>query len=341
VRPQLLRLGGGGPCDETLDRAAQTLASGGLVAFPTDTVYGLGADILRPAAIDRLYNIKGRERAKPLARLAADAGAAEAQASSWPRLARKLARAYWPGALTIVVGDVGVRVPDHAAARGLASRAGGAVAATSANRSGMPEPRTAGEVVAALGAGVELVIDGGRTAGVPSTVVRVEAGPGGRERIEVLRRGAIPEDELRLTAASTVLLVCPGAGLGAVAGALFAAVARERGRTDVTVLVAVLGAASSPTSMQALAAELGIDARGEETPALSPALLARADWVYALERSLVEKIAQIAPPGAARAELLDPAGRDMAAPGPGATEKAAAATLREAVRARAELVLER
>ncbi len=195
--PEMLELAGDESDDAKIDRAARVLGEGGLVAFPTDTVYGLGADGSRPDAVERLYTVKGRDRAKPFARLVPDARAAGEVAPRWGRLARKLARACWPGALTIVVGGVGLRVPAHRAARALASKlsglTGGGLLATSANRSGEPDPRTAREVIEALGSDVDLVLDGGETAGVPSTVVRAD-GP----RMEILRGGAIAEEELRL-----------------------------------------------------------------------------------------------------------------------------------------------
>jgi L-threonylcarbamoyladenylate synthase len=197
--PEVVRLAGRGADvrddDSALERAARLLAGGGVVAFPTDTVYGLGADASRPDAIERLYEAKGRDRSKPLAVLVPDAAAAERQAGEWPPLAERLAEAYWPGALTIVAAGTGFRVPAHEAARAIAAKllelTGGGLVATSANRSGDPDPRTARDVVEALGAGVDLVLDGGETAGVPSTVVRVEGG-----RLEVLREGAVSAAEL-------------------------------------------------------------------------------------------------------------------------------------------------
>jgi L-threonylcarbamoyladenylate synthase len=167
------------------------MADGGLVAFPTDTVYGLGADPSRPEAIERICAAKGRERSKVLARLVADRETAARIAGTWPRLAEELGRAFWPGALTIVVEGIGLRVPASRVARELASRLGGSILATSANRSGGPEPRTAEEVASALGPDVDLILDGGRTGGTPSTVVRV-TGAG----LEVLREGAVSGETL-------------------------------------------------------------------------------------------------------------------------------------------------
>jgi len=193
--PETVRLTGGDADAPLIARAARVLGDGGLVAFPTDTVYGLGVDASRPDAVERLYEAKGRDRSKPLAMLVPDAAAAERIAETWPPLAGRLAEAYWPGALTIVVGKLGFRVPAHDAARSLAAEleklTGGALAATSANRSGGPDPRTARDAARALGTSVDLVLDGGEAGGVPSTVVRVSGG-----RVEVLREGAVPAAEI-------------------------------------------------------------------------------------------------------------------------------------------------
>jgi len=193
--PEIVRLVGGDADGPALARAAKVLADGGVVAFPTDTVYGLGADASRPDAVERLYEAKGRDRSKPLAVLVPDAAAAKREASVWSPLAERLAEVHWPGALTIVAGGVGFRVPAHEAARALAAGlfelTGGGLAATSANRSGDPDPRTARDVVEALGDRADLVLDGGETGGVPATVVRGEGAS-----LEVLREGAISAAEL-------------------------------------------------------------------------------------------------------------------------------------------------
>ena len=203
-KPEVVELTGGPGDDDVIARAARLMADGGLVAFPTDTVYGVGTSPALPEAIDRICAAKGRDRSKKLARLAADAEAASRLVGEWPELASKLARACWPGPLTIVVGGVGVRVPASRVARELARGLGGALVATSANRSGGPEPRTATEVAEALGTAVEMILDGGRTGGVPSTVVRVTvAGQGTAAGLEILREGAIAAGELERIAGTS------------------------------------------------------------------------------------------------------------------------------------------
>jgi len=184
-----------------VEEAARVLRAGGLVVFPTDTVYGVGAAVDRPDAVARLYVAKGRPLDRPIPVLIADEGQLQRLASEVNEAVLRLARRFWPGALTIVVpaqpwlpveivrdtGAVGVRMPDHPLALAIIRAAGGAVATTSANRSGEREACTVDEAIAALGEAVDLYIDGGRTpGGVPSTVVALEDG-----HLRVLRRGAL------------------------------------------------------------------------------------------------------------------------------------------------------
>jgi L-threonylcarbamoyladenylate synthase len=166
-----------------LDRALEILHAGGLVAFPTDTVYGLGALAFEAEAVARLYLAKGRLVEKAIPILVGEAEGLD-QVGEPSEMARRLARAFWPGPLTLVVakrpevpqvvsltGTVGVRLPNHPAALRLLRRAG-PLAVTSANRSGSDNPRSAGDVMAELGDRVQLILDGGTSpGGQPSTVV--------------------------------------------------------------------------------------------------------------------------------------------------------------------------
>lgn len=176
------------PADDPLSiaRALEILRAGGLVVFPTDTVYGLGSLAFDQAAIESIYAVKGRPLEKAIPILIADAADLDRLARAVTDLARRLASRFWPGPLTLVLpkradlpaavsaaDTVGVRVPDHAAARALL-RAAGPMAVTSANLSGRSSPRSAEEAASQLGGRVPLVLDGGETpGGVPSTIVDV------------------------------------------------------------------------------------------------------------------------------------------------------------------------
>ena len=173
---------------EEFERAAEVLNGGGVAVIPTDTVYGLAAHPAFPAAVDRLYTIKGRELKKPIALLASDIAAVERFGYPLTGRARELAERHWPGALTLVVGKEGFRVPDHAETRELIAACGGVLRVTSANLSGRRPATDAPQALRDVGLSADLVVDDGLSpGGVPSTVVRVLPDGG----LEVLREGAI------------------------------------------------------------------------------------------------------------------------------------------------------
>ena len=158
-----------------VERAAAALASGGVVVIPTDTVYGLAARADDAAAIDRIYALKARSRDKELQLLIPDVGWLD-RLSRPSAAARRLAERFWPGPLTIILSGlqeesrVGLRVPAHAVALDLLGRVG-AVAATSANRSGEPTPADVAAIRDLFGNAVDVYLDGGTIAGAASTVV--------------------------------------------------------------------------------------------------------------------------------------------------------------------------
>ena len=177
------------PCnDASLDEAAAVLNAGGVAVIPTDTVYGLAAHPGFPDAVERLYTIKGRESGKKIALLASDAAAVEAFGFPLPEKAAQLAGSHWPGALTMVLGDEGFRVPDHDWTRRLLAKCGGVLRVTSANLSGGKAATNAPQALADVGLSADLVVDDGVSpGGVASTVVRVCADG----EIQILRKGAI------------------------------------------------------------------------------------------------------------------------------------------------------
>jgi L-threonylcarbamoyladenylate synthase len=193
------------PSPEAIARAVEILKAGGVIAFPTDTVYGLGCLVLDIKAIENLYDIKGREQTKAIAVLIASAEDLPLIAAQPSAEALRLARRFWPGPLTIVVprnpkvpealshtATIGVRVPDHAVARALLAAAG-PMAVTSANLSGQANTVTAEQVLAQLDGRIELLINGGQTPGdTPSTVVDMTG-----TAPKVLRAGGITEAQIR------------------------------------------------------------------------------------------------------------------------------------------------
>lgn len=200
------------PCPVTTEvtRAADVLRAGGLVALPTETVYGLGANALDPKAVARIFAAKRRPAFDPLIVHVAALDDWTKVASAMPARALALARRFWPGPLTLVLPKlpaipdivtsglptVGVRVPDHALMRAVLERAGCPVAAPSANRFGRLSPTRAEHVLEQLGEDIDLVLDGGPCAvGVESTIVRPDA-----DGVTVLRLGGLPVEEIAAVA---------------------------------------------------------------------------------------------------------------------------------------------
>jgi L-threonylcarbamoyladenylate synthase len=196
--------------DPVLREAAALLRSGGLVAFPTETVYGLGADGLNPEAVARIYAAKGRPATNPVILHVADADGARALVSHWPVAAKALAERFWPGPLTLVLPaselvpaivraggpSVALRCPAHPVALALIRAVGRPLAAPSANRSQHLSPTLAQHVASSLDGAVDLILDGGpTTAGLESTILDL-SGP----RPRILRPGPIPPAELEVLA---------------------------------------------------------------------------------------------------------------------------------------------
>lgn len=192
---------------EVIQQASETLRRGGLVAFPTDTLYALGANALDPAAIERVLTVKGRHHGKPLSVLVPSVEVAADLAAGLPEAVRRLMQAFWPGALTVVVkaspkiptvltataGTAGLRMPAGSVAQALLAAFGGPLIGTSANKSGGADPADARTVQKAIGGQIDLILDGGRvTLGVPSTVIDCTVQPA-----RILREGAIARAQLQ------------------------------------------------------------------------------------------------------------------------------------------------
>jgi len=192
--------------DDQIARAVDVLRRGGLVAFPTETVYGLGADAANADAVHRLFAVKGRPADHPVIVHLADGTQLDEWSASVPPAARMLADAFWPGPLTVIVpraarvpdavtggrDTVGLRVPGQPLAHALLAKFGGGIAAPSANRFGRVSPTTADDVRADLGDAVELVLDGGPCrVGVESTIVDCT-----RAEPVIARLGGITADDV-------------------------------------------------------------------------------------------------------------------------------------------------
>ena len=190
--------------DGALDEAAAVIRGGGLVAFPTDTVYGLGCDPFNADVVLRLF--KAKERAGGVFPVLVDTLEKAQEIGSLDEVADRLARKYWPGPLTIVVpakvilppqvtgstNTVGLRIPCRKDTLDLITGSGGALVGTSANIAGNPSSKSAEEVLRGLDGRIDLILDGGpATLGIESTIVKVDYG-----RITILREKAIPREEI-------------------------------------------------------------------------------------------------------------------------------------------------
>lgn len=289
-----------------VERAARILAAGGLVAFPTETVYGLGADASSAAALGRVFDVKGRPRNHPLIVHLADDSELPRWSVELPAVARQLAARFWPGPLTLIVRrsdlvspaatggmpTVGLRVPSHPMALAMIRRFGGGVAAPSANRFGRISPTTADHVAADLGADIDYLLDGGACqVGVESTIVDVSRGAP-----VLLRTGGIPRSALEVAIGPLASpdQAGPGAALGPAPAApgtlashyapeaLLVAVAAERVLSTVDAQLqrqpharlAVLAPAAFFSSAAALPSSVHAHPLPDAPPAMARALYA-------------------------------------------------------------------
>jgi L-threonylcarbamoyladenylate synthase len=192
--------------EKAFSRCRDVIRAGGVVVYPTDTLYGLGADPRNPGAIRKLFSIKGRQADQPILLLIEDQTEVHDWASEITPGAEGLMKKFWPGPLTLVfkakpevmteltggTGTIGLRVPGNSLTRQLLASLGTALTGTSANISSRQSPRTAQEAAEAIGGMVDMVLDGGRTeGGNPSTVVDVSA-----DEPKVIREGAISSREI-------------------------------------------------------------------------------------------------------------------------------------------------
>ena len=323
---------------ERVRRAAEVLRNGGLVAFPTETVYGVGARADSPDAVAALRQAKGREETKPFTVHIARPQEVDRFVPSMSGLGRRLVRKSWPGPITLVfpvpdrsgvafvqeLGDeragliyhegyVGIRCPDDRVAGDFLAEAAVPVVAASANRAGQPPPRSPAGVLSELEGRIDILLDGGEARyAKPSTVVQLNG-----DGYAVLREGVIEARTIDRLAALTVLFVCTGntcrspmaAGLcrRAIADRLGCAPGELESR-NVFVRSAGVGAfggaRASAHAVEALA-ELGIDIGGHLSEALDLGAINEADYVYCMTEAHREAVLRLAPNAAAKTELLE------------------------------------
>jgi len=330
---------------DVVHRAVQALAEGGLVAFPTETVYGIGASACRPDAVERLAQLKGRPITAPFALAIKSADEAVDYVPDMVPLARRLARRCWPGPVTLVVdnrhkegltgqlpadvrkyvtpnGTVGLRVAANATLLDVLRMLAGPIVLTSANRSGEPEATTAAEVMQYVGHDLALILDEGPCRyGQPSSVVRVH-----RDRFELLRAGVVAEATLRRLSNMLVLFVCTGNTCRSPMGEMLLrnqlaealkCKIEELEQKGVVVasagLAAAGGGAAAGEAVQVMR-ELGLDLSRHETQPFTDQLARHADYILTMTQGHQQAILQRWPGAAERVTLVRPDGTDVADP---------------------------
>ncbi len=326
-------------------RAARALTQGGVVGFPTETVYGLAASALQPEAVDRLVHGKGRDASKPLA--LAIGGPEEA--SDWlPDLGvvgRRLVRRCWPGPVTLVSGDgierglagrlaegvrrrvcpsgmVGLRVPAHQAILDVLHQVAGPLVLTSANRSGEPEATTAEAMLEAVGDQMDLAIaDGPCRFGTPSSVVQVSG-----NSWKMLREGVVPTATLERLAGCVIVFVCTGNTCRSpLAEALCKKLLADRlgcspeelparGFTVCSAGMAAMSGGPAAEEAVEVARELGADLSGHMSRPLTAELARHADVLVAMTRGHLFALAERFGSETSQLRLLSSDGRDVPDP---------------------------
>ena len=349
--------------------AVQALAEGKIVAFPTETVYGLAASALDERAVERLAAIKGRKQGHPFPLAIKSADEARDYVPDMTPLARRLARRCWPGPVTLVVNDscpeglarhlpskvldyvvpaktLGLRVPAHAVLLDVLRMLVGPLALTSANRTGQPEAVNAREVLDALGNDVDLVIDDGPCRiGGPSSVVRIRG-----NRYEVLRAGVVPEKTLQRLSSTLILFVCTGNTCRSpMAEAICRQVLAKRLGCEIGQLedhgvmvmsagvAAMLGGRAAHEAVEVLKT-MNLDLSDHETQPLTEPLVRHADLIYTMTRTHREAIVAQWPAAAERTFLLAVDESDICDPigGPAERYQRCAAQIRAELEQRLE-----
>jgi len=330
---------------DVVHRAVQALAEGSLVAFPTETVYGLAASARDDQAVTRLIEAKGRRPDHPLTLAVKSADDSLDYVPDMPPLGRRLARRCWPGPVTLVLDDahpegligrlpepvqraisphgtVGLRVPAHPLILDVLRLLAGPLVLTSANRSGQPDSVTAGEVVASLAEHVQLVLDDGRSQfGQPSSVVRV-----GEKSLRILRPGVVSASNINSLASFMVLVVCTGNTCRSpMAEVLLRKRIADKLRCrideveDYGVIVnsagiaAIAGGRPSAEAVRVMA-DRGLDLSKHKSQPVSDRLVRHADVILAMTRSHREAIVIQWPDAAPRTRTFCRSGDDVTDP---------------------------
>ncbi|MCK9572058.1 MAG: L-threonylcarbamoyladenylate synthase [Candidatus Omnitrophica bacterium] len=298
------------PEEAHLLEAAKVLSAGGLVIIPTETVYGIAADMNNPKAMDRLYQIKKRPKDKPFTVHIADRAQVFDFASDIPPVAFKLMDKFWPGPLTLLLqsnraGKVGLRIPDNDIALKVISLSRLALACPSANISGQPAPINFQEAIKDMDGLVDFAIDAGQTKfKFESTIVDLSVLP-----LRIVRVGALSSQDIESVASKKhILFVCTGNSCRSVmAEAYLKKVLQKSGRAGIVVgsagIIAPSGQGASEETRQILKNE-GIDVNAHRCRRLTQELVRSSDLILVMENIHQSKVLELAPEAGNRLFLL-------------------------------------
>lgn len=298
------------PAVDILKEAAGILADGGLVIIPTETVYGIAANMQDPGALERLNKIKERPKDKPFSLHLDTKEKLDDFARDIPVSAYKLMDKFWPGPLTLILkskhnGTIGIRLPDDNIASRLIALAGVPIVCPSANIAGKPAPTNFPDAIKDLEEAVDFAIDAGPTKlGLESTIVDLTG-----TEMRVLREGAIRKEDIEAAAGKkTVLFICTGNSCRSVmAQALLEKALKEKNKSDIEVLSAgimMLEGLSATKEVKELLSKEGIDVSGHRSRRVTRDMIRKTDIILVMERLHEKRILELVPESKNRLFLL-------------------------------------
>lgn len=308
-KTEVVKVNPANPEPENIKKAAGILKKGGIAAFSTETVYGVGAILSNKAALDKLHEIKNRPKKKPFTVAISNLAQLDKLGCEVSSYGRRLINRFWPGPLTLILWThdekkVGVRIPDDAVALALLKEIGSPLALPSANISGNPDPVTAQDVLKDLDGKIEIVLDSGKTRiGTSSTVLNLTVSP-----YSVLRKGAIGEEEIKKVPEKFILFVCTGNSCRSVmAEGFLRQLLKEKSKNGIEVASAgVAGFSGYPPTDETILVmkEEGIDVKDSRSTPLTQDLVNRVDLILAMQNIHVEDILNKAPQAKNKVYLL-------------------------------------